>query len=156
MGKWGVWVFCYYYSRYSESWSGARRNSADVLNTFARHPQFTYKHTLRIMTSLRMIIDNSQTVFIHEEDERIAQVLVSLCENGHLFFENLFIWFDDTHCNLETYIDSMQRRITWKNLYRSLLVQLSRKKLFSSFDDPDNKLVQEQKSSNHMERDLGG
>ncbi|KRE44287.1 hypothetical protein ASG85_33135 [Paenibacillus sp. Soil724D2] len=103
-----------------------------------------------------MIIDNSQTVFIHEEDERIAQVLVSLCENGHLFFENLFIWFDDTHCNLETYIDSMQRRITWKNLYRSLLVQLSRKKLFSSFDDPDNKLVQEQKSSNHMERDLGG
>jgi hypothetical protein len=128
-----------------KGWMHAVAHVADVLNAFAKHPNFSIKHTKYMLTAINKVMENAQDVFQYEEDERLARVIANLVDNNHLRLEDLRAWFKKTDINFEPYILGMRKRVNWKLLFRSCYSQLLKRELVPHSNDlsiltvPNNK-----------------
>ncbi|MFC5651242.1 DUF2785 domain-containing protein [Paenibacillus solisilvae] len=116
-------------------WLHAAAHAADVLNAFAKHPNFSVNHTRFILTAINKVMENALDVFRHEEDERLARAIANLIENKHLPLEELITWFEQANIDFEPYIVRMTKRINWKHLLRSCISQLTKRKLLTDSMD---------------------
>jgi hypothetical protein len=116
-------------------WLHAAAHVADVLNAFAKHPNFSAHHTEYILTAINKVMENAQYVFQHEEDERLSRAIVNLVDDKHLSLEELMVWFEQANIDFEPYILGMRKRVNWKHLFRSCISQLSKKKLLTNLID---------------------
>lgn len=118
-----------------KEWLHAAAHVADVLNAFAKHPNFSEKHTPYILEAINKVMENTQDVFQYEEDERLSRALANLVDYKHISLEELITWFEQANNDVEPYVVGMRKRVNWKLLFRSCISQLSKRKLFSYSND---------------------
>ncbi|HEY4723424.1 MAG TPA: DUF2785 domain-containing protein, partial [Anaerolineae bacterium] len=107
-----------------KGWAHATAHAADVLDELAQCEGIDRDGLLQILTTIRSKASTVETVFIHEEDERLAYATLSLIQRGLLHAQDVESWLR-SFAPIETTGSwrDRYRLVNVKNFLRSLYFQ---------------------------------
>jgi len=107
-----------------KGWAHATAHAADVLDELAQCEEIDRDGLLQILAAIRSKATTVETVFIHEEDERLAYAVLSLIQRSRLQAQDVEAWLR-SFAPIEPTGDMRERYglVNVKNFLRSLYFQ---------------------------------
>jgi len=109
-----------------KGWAHGAAHGADAIDQLAGCKELDAHMVMESLTALRLMLHNGETVFCHEEDERMARPVYRMIKHGKLGETEFERWMEQL-CSCEHTVWDMKRyksRINSKNFIRCLYFRL--------------------------------